>query len=75
MLKTYFVILLCLLAVIVSTGSICFVFRGELDDRLQQEMQTSMKMYANDSHVTEAWDSMQINVSFIIFTLFTSKII
>lgn len=61
MLKTYFVILLALLAVILTIGSLCFIFRGELDDRLQKEMHGSMKLYGNDSHVTEAWDSMQIN--------------
>ena len=61
MLKTYFVILLALLAIILTIGSLCFVFRGELDDRLQKEMHASMRLYGNDSHVTEAWDSMQIN--------------
>lgn len=63
MLKSYFVILLALLAVILTTGSLCFIFRSELDDRLQREMQHSMKLYGDDSHVTEAWDSLQINVS------------
>jgi len=63
MLKTYFVILLALLAVILTTGSICFIFRAELDDRLQREMHSSMRLYGNDSRVTEAWDSMQVNVS------------
>lgn len=63
MLKTYFVILLALLAVIITTGSLCFIFRAELDERLHKEMLASMKLYGNDSHVTEAWDSMQINVS------------
>lgn len=61
MLKTYFVILLALLAIILTIGSLCFIFRGELDDRLQKEMHNSMSLYGNDSHVTEAWDSMQIN--------------
>lgn len=61
MLKTYFVILLALLAVILTVGSLCFIFRQELDDRLQKEMYSSMRLYGNDSQVTEAWDSMQIN--------------
>lgn len=61
MLKIYFVILLALLAVILAIGSLCFIFRGELDDRLHKEMHSSMRMYGNDSQVTEAWDSMQIN--------------
>lgn len=62
MLKTYFVILLALLAVILTIGSLCFIFRGELDDRLQRELHSSMRSYGNDSHITEAWDSLQINL-------------
>lgn len=61
MLKTYFVILLALLAIILTIGSLCFIFRAELDDRLQKEMHSSMRLYGNDSRVTEAWDSMQVN--------------
>lgn len=61
MLKTYFVILLALLAIICTTASMCFIFRVELDDRLHREMHSSMKSYGNDSQVTEAWDSIQIN--------------
>lgn len=70
MLKTYFFILLVLSAVILTTGSMCFIFRTELDERLQKELHGSMKLYGNDSHVTEAWDSMQINVSFILYKQF-----
>lgn len=62
MLKSYFVIFLAFLAIAMTVGTLCFIFRAELDDRLQKEMYGSMKMYGNDSHVTEAWDSMQINV-------------
>lgn len=61
MLKAYFFILLALLAVIVSTGTLCFVYRAELDSKLQQELHSSMRHYGNDSHITEAWDSMQTN--------------
>lgn len=63
MLKSYFVIFLAFLAITMTIGTLCFIFRAELDDRLQKEMYNSMKLYGNDSHVTEAWDSMQINVS------------
>lgn len=63
MLKVYFVILLTLLAIVFTTGTMCFIFRSELDDRLQKELHGSMKLYGNDSHVTEAWDSLQLNVS------------
>lgn len=64
MLKTYFFILLTLLVVIVSLSAVCFVFRDELDEKLHDELQSSMQNYANDSRVTEAWDSMQTSVSF-----------
>lgn len=63
MLKAYFMILLALSAIISTIGALGFVFRSELDDRLQRELQNSMKSYGDDSHITEAWDSMQINVS------------
>lgn len=62
MLKSYFIILIFLLIVSLTTGTLCFVFRAELDDRLQKELQTSMRLYGNDSRVTEAWDSMHSNV-------------
>lgn len=63
MLKTYFGIQLLLLSIIVAVGSLSFVFRFELEEKVRAEMQHSMKHYGNDSHVTEAWDSIQINVS------------
>lgn len=63
MLKTYFMILLALSAIISTIGALGFVFRSELDDRLQRELQNSMKLYGNDSRITEAWDSLQSNVS------------
>lgn len=73
MLKSYFVILLALLAVILTTGSLCFVFRAELDDRLQKELHSSMKLYGNDSHVTEAWDSLQTSFQCCGITLKNGK--
>lgn len=63
MLKTYFMILLALSAIISTIGALGFVFRAELDDRLQRELVASMKLYGNESYVTEAWDSLQMNVS------------
>lgn len=63
MLRTYFIILLGLLVVILAVGLLSFLFRNQLDERLKREMHTSMRLYGNDSHVTEAWDTMQSNVS------------
>lgn len=63
MLKAYFCILLVISVVILAIGSLGFVFRSELDDRLQREMQLSMKLYGNDTRVTDAWDYLQTSVS------------
>lgn len=63
MLKTYFVILLALSVIISTVGGIGFTFRDQLDNRLQKELQESMKFYGNDSKISDAWDTLQINVS------------
>lgn len=63
MLKTYFVILLALSAIISTVGGIGFTFRDQLDNRLQKTLQDSMKLYGNDSNISDAWDALQMNVS------------
>lgn len=63
MLKSYFSILLALLSLIITIGLVCFIFKAELNNKLHSEMLSSMKLYGNDSYVTEAWDSLQTNVS------------
>lgn len=65
MLKTYFIILLALSIIISTVGGIGFTFRDQLDNRLQKELQESMKFYGNDSKISDAWDTLQKNVSYI----------
>ena len=59
MLLTYFVILVILFIVMVTAGILGYVFRLEVDDRMQQEMHSTIKLYGNDSQVTQAWDAVQ----------------
>lgn len=66
MILTYFVILVVLFIVMVTAGILGYVFRLEVDDRMQQEMHSTIKLYGNDSQVTQAWDAVQKHVSSII---------
>lgn len=59
MLLTYFVILIVLFIVMVTAGILGYVFRLEVDDRMQQEMHSTIKLYGNDTQVTQAWDAVQ----------------
>lgn len=63
MLLTYFVILIILFIVMVTAGILGYVFRLEVDDRMQQEMHSTIKLYGNDTQVTQAWDAVQTHVS------------
>lgn len=63
MLLTYFVILVILFIVMVTAGILGYVFRLEVDGRMQQEMHSTIKLYGNDSQVTHAWDAVQMHVS------------
>lgn len=63
MLLTYFVILVILFIVMITAGILGYVFRLEVDDRMQQEMHSTIKLYGNDSQVTAAWDAVQTHVS------------
>lgn len=63
MILTYFVILVVLFIVMVTAGILGYVFRLEVDDRMQQEMHSTIKLYGNDSQVTQAWDAVQKHVS------------
>lgn len=63
LLKTYFCVLLALSIIISTIGGLGFTFRDQLDNRLQEELHKSMKLYGNDSHITETWDLIQSNVS------------
>lgn len=63
MLLTYFVILVILFIVMVTASILGYVFRLEVDDRMQQEMHSTIKLYGNDTQVTQAWDAVQTHVS------------
>lgn len=63
MLLTYFVILVVLFIVMVTAGILGYVFRLEVDDRMQQEMHSTIRVYGNDTQVTQAWDAVQMHVS------------
>jgi len=69
MLLTYFVILVVLFIVMVTAGILGYVFRLEVDGRMQQEMHATIKLYGNDTQVTKAWDAVQTHVS----SLFVGK--
>lgn len=71
MLLTYFVILVILFIVMITAGILGYVFRLEVDDRMQQEMHSTMKLYGYDSQVTQAWDAVQQHVSGPCLTLFS----
>ncbi|KAG9510303.1 Tetraspanin-11, partial [Fragariocoptes setiger] len=61
MLLTYFIILVMIFIVMVTAGILGYVFRLEVDDRMQQEMFQSMRLYGTDTQVTEAWDAVQMH--------------
>lgn len=63
MLLTYFIILVILFIVMATAGILGYVFRLEVDDRMQREMHSTIKLYGNDSQVTQAWDAVQLHVS------------
>ncbi|RWS30207.1 Tetraspanin-11-like protein [Leptotrombidium deliense] len=57
----YFVILFMLFVVMLVGGILGYVFRGEVDDRMHSEMVTTIKLYKNDTAITDAWDAVQKN--------------
>ncbi|KAG8199278.1 hypothetical protein JTE90_003700 [Oedothorax gibbosus] len=58
MLLTFFIIL-CLIFITMMVGGILgYVFRNEVDDRMYNEMLLTIKIYQNDSQVTDAWDAV-----------------
>ena len=71
MLLTFFVILLIIFIVMLVGGILGYIFRSEVDERMHTEMVNSVKSYKEDSKVTDAWDSVQRNVSSLkVFSLF-----
>lgn len=65
MLLCFFVILFLIFIVMLVGGILGYIFRSEVDERMHTEMVNSVKTYKEDSKVTDAWDSVQRNVSVI----------
>lgn len=63
MLLCFFVILFLIFIVMLVGGILGYIFRSEVDERMHTEMVNSVKTYKEDSKVTDAWDSVQRNVS------------
>lgn len=63
LLITYFSILVAVFLVMITAGILGYVFRLEVDERMQKEMHSTIKLYGNDSRVTQAWDAVQSHVS------------
>ncbi|CAG2180329.1 unnamed protein product [Oppiella nova] len=61
MLLTFFVILFFIFILMLIGGILGYVFRNQVDDRMNREMISTVALYNNDTAVTEAWDSVQKN--------------
>ncbi|GFT12140.1 CD151 antigen [Nephila pilipes] len=59
MLLTFFIILFMIFITMLVGGILGYVFRSEVDDRMYTEMLMTIKLYQNDSQVTDAWDAVQ----------------
>jgi tetraspanin-11 len=79
MLVIFFVILFIIFIVMLVGGILGYIFRSEVDERMHTEMVASIKSYKEDSKVTDAWDSVQRNVSFYFhafaFSLLCSSVV
>lgn len=71
MLLIFFVILFIIFVVMLVGGILGYIFRSEVDERMHTEMVASIKSYKEDSKVTDAWDSVQRNVSIAAVLIFT----
>ncbi|XP_023239764.1 CD151 antigen-like [Centruroides sculpturatus] len=61
MLLAFFISLFLIFIIMLVGGILGYVFRNEVDDRMQQEMLMTVPMYMNDSTVTYAWDAVQVH--------------
>lgn len=62
-LLSFFIILFIIFITMLVGGILGYIFRSEVDERMHTEMVNSVKSYKEDSRVTDAWDSVQRNVS------------
>lgn len=58
MLLAFFIILFMIFITMLVGGILGYVFRNEVDDRMYAEMLMTIKLYQNDSEVTDAWDEV-----------------
>ncbi|KAG8187217.1 hypothetical protein JTE90_020648 [Oedothorax gibbosus] len=59
MLLTFFIILFMIFIIVLVGGILGYVFRSEVEMRMEQEMIMTIPLYKNESAVTDAWDSVQ----------------
>lgn len=59
----FFIILLIIFVTMMVGGILGYIFRSEVDERMHTQMVDSVKLYREDDKVTDAWDSVQKNVS------------
>lgn len=59
MLLTFFIILFMIFITMLVGGILGYVFRSEVDERMYSEMLMTIKLYQNDTQVTDAWDAVQ----------------
>ncbi|KAH9407214.1 hypothetical protein TYRP_012764, partial [Tyrophagus putrescentiae] len=61
MLLIFFVLLFLIFILMLVGGILGYVFRNQVDGRMQKEMTITISYYGNDTAVTDAWDSVQKN--------------
>ncbi|XP_053200947.1 CD151 antigen-like isoform X1 [Panonychus citri] len=61
MLITFFFILAMIFLTMLAGGILGYIFRSEVDERMHSEMVMTIRLYGNDSKVTESWDAVQRN--------------
>ncbi|KAI2796532.1 hypothetical protein BLOT_015739 [Blomia tropicalis] len=61
MLLIFFVLLFLIFILMLLGGILGYVFRNQVDGRMQREMTITISYYGNDTAITDAWDSVQRN--------------
>lgn len=59
MLLAFFISLFLIFIIMLVGGILGYVFRNEVDDRMQTEMLMTIPLYMNDTTVTDAWNAVQ----------------
>ncbi|XP_015787896.1 CD151 antigen [Tetranychus urticae] len=58
---TFFFILAMIFLTMLTGGILGYIFRSEVDERMHSEMIMTVKLYGNDTKVTESWDAVHRN--------------